>query len=63
MIEVLALTESGEPKTYTFRSTAVEIIEGTLVVYKSDQSGFLAGFAPGQWARFRLLTEAGNPVG
>lgn len=56
MLEVLAIGEHDELTIYRFDSTAIEILEGALVVYRSDQSGFLAGFAPGQWLRFRLVT-------
>ncbi|MBC3186291.1 hypothetical protein H7347_06855 [Corynebacterium sp. zg-331] len=56
MLEVLATDEHESLTIYRFPSTAIEIMEGALVVYRADQSGFLAGFAPGQWVRFRLAT-------
>lgn len=61
MLEVNTLSKDGEILTFTFDSTAIEIIDGALVILTKDAKGHIAGFAPGHWLSFQTLDPDGTP--
>lgn len=58
MIEVVTRTKDGELKPVQFRTNAIEIIDGALVVYTEGARDFWAGFNRDQWVTFQRLDVA-----
>ena len=55
MLKVTVVSENGTPQVLGYDTTALDIRDGSLIVYESNAEFIVAGFAPGQWLEFEIV--------